>query len=311
MGQGGVCVVQSGFVGASEVDLVARVRELEQQLDQKRVQLGEFRSHLEQANQQLQQVLRDVRLYIQAVHKLHHELVPTRVAQISGFEFSYKFVPGEQGGDFFDVAKIENSTKFAVLLTSCQDYNVSARLLSTLLGCPLAQLQVSPQEFADQILKAAQSQGQAHLFCAVVDRRNFMCRYARRGGPICWHQSRATNKIINLQHDNSCQLEPRDKIILGTPGLVDVQNSRGEAFGPQRLQDIAHKLCNKGAHELRHEILFQLDNWQKQGADAQIAKPACVQSAGNKPAGDTPDRSLFVCEVQDKVVRLDVARSKD
>lgn len=276
----------------SQADLELQVRQLKEQLASKQVQIDKFQAHLARANVQLQQVLSHVQRYIEVVHQLHHELVPSKVAQIRGFDFSYKFVPGSRGGDFFDVVKIEDSSKFAILLASCASSQQSAQLLMFLLQSPLSkQKQQKAENILDQVLKYLGSEGadKLNLFCAVMDRRDFSCQYAQTGHNMCWHYQQDKGQAVALQAQGGFRLEACDKIVLSTPGLIEAQNDQGQAFGMERWLNILKQKGTLDAHKLRHEILFQLEQWQAQAA-----------SLGR-------DKSVFICQAQDKVTRLKVA----
>ena len=80
-------------------------------------------------------------------------------------------------------------------------------------------------------------------------------------------------------------LNPKDHLILCSPGVVECLNTRGEPFGIHRLKQIILNAEEPGAHLMRNQILYAVKSFSK---DKEINR----------------DQSIFVMEIRDKILRL-------
>ncbi|MFN9065747.1 MAG: SpoIIE family protein phosphatase, partial [Bdellovibrionales bacterium] len=85
--------------------------------------------------------------------------------------------------------------------------------------------------------------------------------------------------------NQSVKLEPKDRLLLFSPGLVASQNRKGEAWGVERLLEAWRNANQKGVHELRNEILYQQQRFTE---TSEVER----------------DQSLIVIEVQEKIIKL-------
>ena len=80
-------------------------------------------------------------------------------------------------------------------------------------------------------------------------------------------------------------LNPRDRLILTTPGLINVSSPKGERFGLERMSQAIQSCQTSDVHELRNEILFQAHSHSKAETFER-------------------DISVIVTEVKDRVIKL-------
>lgn len=114
-------------MSAIEESLRLKVRELEQQLATKENLLHSYRLQLTKTNQQLEKLISQVNQELKVAQALQKVLSPTEIPQISGFEFSTKFIPGtKNGGDYFDIFEHEDRLRFGLILSTASGYGISA-----------------------------------------------------------------------------------------------------------------------------------------------------------------------------------------
>jgi serine phosphatase RsbU (regulator of sigma subunit) len=67
------------------------------------------------------------------------------------------------------------------------------------------------------------------------------------------------NRNSNLAElkTESVDFEPKDKLILCSPGLLKVKSKDGESFGEERFYSIIKKSAQSDVHNIRNEIFFQ------------------------------------------------------
>jgi sigma-B regulation protein RsbU (phosphoserine phosphatase) len=233
--------------------------------------------------------------------------VPTEFPHISGFEFSTKFIPSSiSGGDYFDIFEHQDRFRFGVIVSSSSGHSMSALLLSVLLkmtGQIESKRGSEPHEvlrdMQEQLVENLTEQDRADIFYALIDRRNFEMRFVRAGEVIALHQNAQTGEVRYLdsglgplgagfvipKSSETLFLNPRDRVVLCTRGVVEATNAVGEPYGLERVTRSFLSGPRRGVHELRNHILYEVNRF------AQGAEPI-------------RDRTLVVLEVKDKVIKL-------
>lgn len=292
--------------------LKLRIRELEAELGERERDLAVFRDELSKANSQLEKFIKQISQELKMASLIQKALVPTEFPNIPGFEFSTKFTPSPlSGGDYFDIFEHEDKFRFGIVLASSSGYSMSALFLSVLLKMT-GQLEARKGTPPDRILELMakelvpniQSNDQANVFYAVIDRRNFEMTYSGAGRVIGLLYSFGSGRLQRLEWQtpafqqgfqsslaaSTLALGPRDRIILVSEGVVRALDPKGEAFGEDRLYKTILAAPRLGVHDLRNEIFYQIERFT-QGRDLP------------------QDLTVVVTEVKDRVIKL--AKSVD
>ena len=290
-----------------EEELEARISELEEEVEAREKDLGTFRTELQSANNRLEALIGELNKELKAAHAIQRLLVPTELPNIPGFEFSSKFVPSMvRGGDYFDVFEHEDRSAFGIILASSSGHLMSALLLSVLLklsGQMEARRGAPPNKMlkliADEVLSELHGDESADVFYGSFDRRDFQLNYCRVGEMTGRRYDYATGDLKLLKNQGealtaetksdwnveSLSLNPRDKIIFCTRGLVEAQNLDGEPYGQDRLFRSIHEAVARPVHELRNHILYEVQRF----------------ASGQEPPRDM---TVVVAEVKDRVIKL-------
>jgi len=303
------CHEANNFVMSNEnVDsLIARVRELEQEVTDRENDLAVFRRELSSANRRLESLIAEFNQELKVVYAIQKHLVPTEIPHIQGFEFSSKFLPSfHKGGDYYDIFEHEDKARFGMIIASSTGHVMSALLLSVLLkltGRMEARKGSEPhgmmKQIVDELKPTIEGSDMADLFYGVFDRRNFSLAYAKAGDVIALHYDaglgelkllksgvpaigQAFNTEINSQ---SVVLNPRDKLILCTKGVIEARDLDGQQFGQDRLYKAVLEYAARGVHELRNQVFYQVQKF----------------TSGQEPLRDL---TVVVAEVKDRVIKL-------
>lgn len=291
----------------SKDQLLERVAELEQEVLEREADLRRFREELGRANGRLEVLIERLGNELKLAHVIQKALVPTEFPHISGFEFSTKFVPSSvSGGDYFDIFEHEDRFRFGVILSSASGHSMSALLLSVLLkmtGQLESRRGSDPHTvLAEMLVQLEQhlTQGdQSDIFYSLVDRRNYEMRYVKGGQVVALHQSFLTGEVQSLDSglgplmsgfnapgkSNSVMLNPRDRVVLCTRGIIEAKSSSGEAYGLERVTRSFLSGPKRGVHDLRNHILYEVQKF-------------------SESSDPTRDQTLVVMEVRDKVIKL-------
>lgn len=288
--------------------LEKKIAELEHELAVRERDLLRYKSELTKANKTLESLIHRTHQEVKLAHKIQKVLVPTEYPNIQGVEFSTKFIPGsERGGDYFDIFELEDRLRFGVLLAASSGYAMSALFISVLLKMTSkieARKGALPNKvletMAKELLPSLSDRDKASIFYAVVDRRSFEITYAQIGENVAFIQSGDTGRVAALDGGlvpalnknfnfevkaTTLSLNPRDRLILVSEGVVKMKNEEGEAFGVERLAQAILKSPRTGVHELRNEILFQVE---KHAATSELPE----------------DATVIIIEVKDRVIKL-------
>ena len=290
-----------------EQQLLERIKELEDEVKERQADLKRFRDELGRANVQLETLIEQLRQELKLVHVVQKALVPTEFPHISGFDFSTKFFPSHiSGGDYFDIFEHQDRFRFGIIVSSASGHSMSALLLSVLLkmtGQIEAKRGSDPhqvlREMHEQLKEHLSGDDQADMFYALVDRRNYEMKYIRAGTVIALHQNFVTGEVqaldsslgpMNAEFDSppGCSvlaLNPRDRVVLCTRGVIEARNVQGESYGLERVTRSFLTGPKRGVHELRNHILYEVHKFAQ----------------GTEPVRD---QTLVVLEVKDKVIKL-------
>lgn len=284
-----------------------RIRELEAEVAERENDIATFRKELASANRKLEHLIAELNQELRIVHAMQKHIVPTEIPNIQGFEFSTKFVPSHhRGGDYYDIFEHDDRTRFGIIVASCSGHLMSALLLSVLLkitGRMEARKGADPhliiQLIADELLPNVADTDSADIFYGLFDRRSFTLSYCRVGDVVALTQDYSTHELKLLKSSSgplaknftpptesqSLSLNPRDKLILCTRGLIESRNLEGQEFGQERLFKSILESTSRGVHELRNQIFFQVHKF----------------TGGSEPQAD---RTVVVSEVKDRVIKL-------
>ena len=288
-------------------ELKKKIEQLSLEVKFKDEVIGKFKEQLNLANQVIYELNQEVDSNLEIMHKLYENLLPTRFPTISSCEFSYKFISSilGQGKDFYQVIPLKTK-RFGILMSSCVSHILSSLLFSSRLRLMEASnyKNFNPQEVTSQLSqeikdKMSDAENKIDIFYSILNQKNYNLSYFSVGDICAFIYSFNSKELYELKPQTSSfdnteiqkhtngkvTLQPRDHLILCSPGIMYGVNKKGEKLGVQKLKDIICSHKEAGAHSLRNHILYQVKNFYN-----------------NEPVNR--DQSIFVMEVQDKILRL-------
>lgn len=287
--------------------LKKRILELEAEVSERERDVAKYRDELARANVRLEGLIGQLQSEIRVAHAIQKALVPTEFPHIPGFEFSTKFVPSlVTGGDYFDIFSHEDRLRFGVVVSSSSGHTMSALLLSVLLKFTSqmeARRGAEPdkimKQMAEELLSSMDEGARADIFYGLIDRRSYELSFCRLGEVAALHQVFSSGELKLLESTSgplekgfaggitakTVALNPRDKLILCTRGVLETRSLQGEPFGLARLSRSIAEGAKRGVHEIRNQVLYDVQKY----------------SSGQEPQRD---HTVVVIEVKDRVIKL-------
>jgi sigma-B regulation protein RsbU (phosphoserine phosphatase) len=293
---------------AKEIDaLKERIQELEMELVTKDRELSKYRQELGKANASLENLIGQITQEIRMAGLIQKMLSPTQLPNISGFECSTKYQPGDRfGGDYFDIFEHEDKLKFGIVVASASGYTMSALFLSVLIKISSqieARRGLEPHKMLELLTKELvpniQNNDRASVFYGVIDRRTYELSYSSVGKVEACLQVYGQEGLQNLEacgpafakdfntqpQSLKLQLNPRDRLVIATEGVISAEDSKGQMWGSEGLREAIRMAPRQGVHELRNEILHQNEKFTGKTSPLR-------------------DQTLIVMEVKDRVIKL-------
>lgn len=287
--------------------LLKRIAQLEREVKDREADVSRFRDELIKANRRLEQMIESFNQELKVAHAIQRTMVPTEFPNIPGFEFSTKFLPSSKsGGDYFDLFEHQDKFRFGVVLSSSSAYGMSALLLSVLLkmtGKLEARKGAEPhlvvQNIAQEMMEEIEPDAKTDLFYALIDRRSFEMRFLRLGNVLAIVQPSGSHEFQILdssggplakdfkapKESKKILLNPRDRVILFTRGILETVNAKGETFGLENVTRALMSGPKRGVHEMRNHLLYEVQRFA-QGQELPR------------------DLTILILEVKEKVIKL-------
>ena len=253
-------------------EVLARVRSL--------VRIKRYHDALEQANRDLKMHNERLDKELQMASEIQDSLMPQGITNLLGFRIVSHYTPAVVvGGDFFDLWEVERG-RLGVFISDVMGHGVSAAFITVFIKTIVEEMSVQTDD-PGQLLKelnfrfdkmiSSQQYMFATAFCAVIDLSNQTLHYANAGHPFPFLVQRQQNvckplgnqsagKGLGLLPDSTYQtcrypFAPSDGLFLYTDGACELQNSRGEEFTSQGIQNVITKQIAQPAPVLVETVL--------------------------------------------------------
>ena len=235
------------------------------------------RRQRDEARESLVQQLEDE---LQTAHNLQMSLMPAESPDIAGLDISGRCLPASHvGGDFFQY--FEQDRHLVIALTDVTGHAMEAAIPVVMFE-GILESQMSVEQELEQLfarlndLLCGRLIGRTHVcFCMVrIDLHTGRVRFANAGCPYPFHYRAAKAETVELQLGAypfgvragtsykaiESQLEPGDRLVFCSDGIIEAVNAEDELFGFERTAEIIRGSCQQGlsADETLERILSEI-----------------------------------------------------
>lgn len=259
-------------------EIIARARSL--------LRVKQYHDALKQANQKLAEHNARLDMELQMAQEVQASLMPQRITNMAGFEIVSHYSPEiAVGGDFFDLWEV-GPGKLGVLISDVMGHGVPAAFVTVFIKTIVEEMREQTDD-PGQILEVLNSRFDksisldlaifATAFCAVIDRSDRTIRWANAGHPFPFLIRRGQGVCETVENDSIGEglgilsdsiyhtfhvpFNPSDGLFLYTDGAHELQNSQGEEYSPERLQDVLVEQNSNPASVLVDSVVQAIDQF--------------------------------------------------
>jgi PAS domain S-box-containing protein len=236
---------------------------------------------LREAHQTLARQLLDINQELEMARQIQLAILPSDTPRIQGLDIAARYIPmSAVAGDFYDFIVIDDK-HVGILIADVSGHGLPSALVASMLQSALAAQSMhasDPAYVLSGLNRALYGKFQSHFVTAAylfLDVEDGIAAYGAAGHPplLRWHKgSDGASEVLEnglplgLFADPSysaitVQLEPGDRIVLYTDGIIEATNPSGEQFGMKRLKSILEETSVPTAGQFADAVLDGLARW--------------------------------------------------
>lgn len=247
------------------------------------------RSHilLREARAQLAAQLLALNNELEMARQIQLSILPRSVPRIPGLDIAARFLPMTSvAGDFYDFIRIDDK-HIGMLIADVSGHGLPSALIASMLQVALAGQAAhasEPAKVLNGLNRALSGKFVQNFVTAAylyLDLEKERLRYAGAGHPplLQWrHSTRKTATIVEnglvlgVVEDAEYKalelpLEPGDRYVLYTDGVLEAANTVEELFGADRFMRFIENNIHLGADPFTEALLGELARWTEQTAE--------------------------------------------
>jgi len=247
------------------------------------------RSHilLREARSQLASQLLALNTELEMARQIQLSILPHSIPKLAGLDIAAHYLPMTSvAGDFYDFIQIDDK-HIGILIADVSGHGLPSALIASMLQVALTG-QAGHASEPDKVLLGLNralcgkfTQNFVTAAYVYMDLENNLMRYAGAGHPPMLQWRNSTGKaaqilenglILGMFEQASYQaltlsLEPGDRYVLYTDGILEAANPAQELFGADRLMSFMKNHKHLEAEPFSQTLLDDLASWSNQTVD--------------------------------------------
>jgi len=241
---------------------------------------------LREARAQLAEQLLALNTELEMARQIQLSILPHAPPKLPGLEIAARFLPmASVGGDFYDFIKIDDK-HVGMLIADVSGHGLPSALIASMLQVALT-AQVGHASQPEKVLcglnKALCGKFTHNFVTAAytyVDTEKNLIRYAGAGHPPVLQYSASTCKATKIMENGivlgmfeeagygilELALEPGDRYVLYTDGIVEAMNPAEEMYGVDRFMHFLGQEHALSAEQFADALLAEIAGWTGQPA---------------------------------------------
>jgi len=236
---------------------------------------------LRDAHEALAQQLLAINQELEMARQIQLAILPSETPRIQGLDIAARYIPmSAVAGDFYDFIVIDDK-HVGILIADVTGHGLPSALVASMLQSALAAQSMhasDPAYVLSGLNRALYGKFQSHFVTAAylfLDVEDGIAAYGGAGHPplLRWHKgSDGASEVLanglplgpfaNSSYSAiTLGLEPGDRIVLYTDGIVEATNPSGEQFGMKRLKNILKEASVPTAGQFADAVLDGLARW--------------------------------------------------
>ena len=247
------------------------------------------RSHilLREARAQLASQLLALNTELEMARQIQLSILPHSIPKLAGLDIAAHYLPMTSvAGDFYDFIQIDDK-HIGILIADVSGHGLPSALIASMLQVALtgqADHATEPAKVLLGLNRALCGKFTQNFVTAAyiyVDLESNLMRYAGAGHPPMLQWRNSTGKaaqvlenglVLGLIEEASYEaleflLEPGDRYVLYTDGILEAANSAQEQFGADRLMSFIKNHKHLEAEPFSQTLLNDLAGWSNQTVD--------------------------------------------
>jgi sigma-B regulation protein RsbU (phosphoserine phosphatase) len=238
---------------------------------------------LREAREQLAQQLISINQELEVAREIQLSILPQEIPKIRGLEIAARYIPmSSVAGDFYDFIVVDEK-HVGILVADVSGHGLPAALIASMLQVALtAQFAHAsePGRVLSGLNKALCGKFRDHFVTAAyvfVDMEKNSMSYAGAGHPplLLWRMS--TGSAIEVEENGlllghfpketysvaQIPVEPGDRAVLYTDGILEARNPAKEEFGIDRFKRLLEAKHDLGADQFADSMMDELSHWSE------------------------------------------------
>jgi phosphoserine phosphatase RsbU/P len=228
-----------------------------------------------------EQKLRSLTEEMRAARQLQNSILPPVVPSLGKLAIALRYSPMTAvAGDFYDFLAVDHG-RLGILVADVTGHGVPAALVASMVKIAVsmqAETAAEPEKVIGGLnsILCHQARGQyATAIYVYLDAITCAGRYCAAGHPppLLWR--RTTQSLQSLQEaglllgvrsnevyvGTGFELEPGDRLLVFTDGLLEAENMNGEVFGDVRLNSLLQAHQSLAAEEFADRLMSEVLEW--------------------------------------------------
>jgi phosphoserine phosphatase RsbU/P len=242
---------------------------------------------LREARAQLARQLDVLNNELEMARQIQLSILPHELPTLPGLDIAARFLPmATVGGDFYDFIRIDDE-HLGILIADVSGHGLSSALIASMLQVALGG-QVAhasqPAEVLAGLNRAVSGKFSTNFVTAAyiyVDLDKNLMRYSGAGHPPLMQYRNSTDSarqflengmVLGIMDDSAyaaleIPLEPGDRQVLYTDGILEAANSAGEMYGAERFMRFLESNKSLNAGQFADALLGEISRWTGQSGE--------------------------------------------